>query len=76
MSKGFHFELSLQELEEVVNQLEKGELTLDNALKQFEKGIALARRCQDVLRQAEQKIETLTTHHSSLQPKPDEQSSD
>ena len=60
MSKTIHFEQSINELEEIVKQLEKGELTLDDSLKQFEKGIALARSCQHILQQAEQKIETLT----------------
>lgn len=60
MSKPIRFEQSIAELEEIVRQLEKGELSLDDSLKQFEKGIGLARRCQDVLNQAEQKIEILT----------------
>lgn len=75
MSKGIPFEQSVTELEEIVRQLEKGELTLEDSLKQFEKGIGLARRCQDALNQAEQKIETLTTHSSS-EPNADEQTSD
>ncbi|CAM2857050.1 exodeoxyribonuclease VII small subunit [Legionella worsleiensis] len=75
MTKGINFEQSVSELEEIVKQLEKGELSLEDSLKQFEKGIGLARRCQDVLNQAEQKIETLTAYHSS-EPKPDEHTSD
>ncbi|RUR18570.1 exodeoxyribonuclease VII small subunit [Legionella sp. km535] len=76
MSKGINFEQSITELEEIVKQLEKGELSLEDSLKQFEKGIGLARRCQDVLNQAEQKIETLTASHSSSEPNPDEHTSD
>ncbi|MBI2785837.1 MAG: exodeoxyribonuclease VII small subunit [Legionella longbeachae] len=68
MSKGIHFEQSITELEEIVRQLEKGELSLEDSLKQFEKGIGLARHCQNVLQKAEQKIETLT----SAEPSPDE----
>ncbi len=60
MSKGLHFEQSINELEQIVKELEKGELSLDDSLKQFEKGIGLARRCQEVLSQAEQKIEMLS----------------
>lgn len=60
MSKVIHFEQSITELEDIVKQLEKGELTLEDSLKQFEKGIGLARKCQEVLNQAEQKIEVLT----------------
>ncbi|KTD63016.1 exodeoxyribonuclease VII small subunit [Legionella santicrucis] len=72
MSKGFHFEQSITELEEIVRQLEKGELSLEDSLKQFEKGIGLARHCQDALLKAEQKIEILTT----AEPSSDEQLSD
>ncbi|AMP89116.1 exodeoxyribonuclease VII small subunit [Legionella pneumophila] len=76
MSKGIHFEQSITELEEIVRQLEKGELTLEESLKQFEKGISLARRCQNALNQAEQKIETLTSTDSNFELDPDEQTSD
>jgi exodeoxyribonuclease VII small subunit len=71
MSQGIHFEQSISDLEEIVRQLEKGDLSLEDSLKQFEKGISLARRCQDVLQKAEQKIETLTT----TEPSSDEESS-
>ncbi|HAT1596591.1 TPA: exodeoxyribonuclease VII small subunit [Legionella pneumophila] len=76
MSKGIHFEQSITELEEIVRQLEKGELTLEESLKQFEKGISLARRCQNALNQAEQKIETLTGTDSNFELDSDEQTSD
>lgn len=59
MSKAIHFEKSMTELEEIVNQLEKGDLSLEDCLKHYEKGINLARKCQDALTSAEQKIETL-----------------
>jgi len=61
MTKPIHFEKSMTELEEIVTQLEKGELPLDDSLKQFEKGIVLARKCQEILQHAEQKIEMLAT---------------
>jgi exodeoxyribonuclease VII small subunit len=60
MSKSGQFEKSITELEAIVAQLEKGELDLDDALKQFEKGVSLARVCQDTLRKAEQTIELLS----------------
>lgn len=75
MSKDIHFEQSISDLEGIVRQLEKGELTLEDSLKQFEKGIGLARRCQEVLQQAEQKIEILTANQS-VEPSPDEPFSD
>lgn len=60
MTKGIHFEKSIAELESIVMQLEKGELSLEDSLKQFEKGITLARKCEETLNKAEQKIEMLS----------------
>lgn len=60
-----HFEKSIEELEIIVTQLEKGELALDEALQQFEKGINIARQCQEILSQAEQKIEVLCVQKSN-----------
>lgn len=68
MNKTGHFEASITELEGIVLQLEKGELDLEEALKQFEKGIGLTRSCQTILRKAEQKIEGLSLN----QPNHDE----
>lgn len=53
------FEKSLAELEALVQQLEKGELSLEESLKQFERGIALARGCQTALKDAELKVQKL-----------------
>ncbi len=53
------FEAALRELESIVATLEKGDLSLDSALKHFERGIALTRRCQTALKQAELKVEML-----------------
>ena len=46
-------------------RLEKGELPLEDSLKQFEQGITIARQCQDILNQAEQKIEILSAGKKS-----------
>lgn len=53
------FEGSLSELESIVEQLEQGDLSLDESLKQFERGVQLTRVCQGALKQAEQKVEIL-----------------
>jgi exodeoxyribonuclease VII small subunit len=53
------FEQALADLEETVEKLERGDLPLEEALKQFERGIGLARSCQQALKQAEQKVEIL-----------------
>lgn len=53
------FEKDLEALEGIVAALEEGGLSLDDALKQFESGITLARRCEKALSNAEKKIEVL-----------------
>ena len=53
------FEESLTELEQIVAQLERGEIPLDDVLKQFERGIALVRGSQTKLEQAQQKVAIL-----------------
>ena len=53
------FEAALAELESIVQKLEQGELPLEDSLRQFERGVQLARSCQRALRQAEQKIRVL-----------------
>jgi exodeoxyribonuclease VII small subunit len=54
------FEDSLTRLEQLVGQLESGNLPLEESLKVFEEGIALARRCAKYLEDAEKRIEVLT----------------
>jgi exodeoxyribonuclease VII small subunit len=54
------FEVALAELERIVRDLEDGEIDLDASLARYEKGVALLRHCYGKLRQAEQKILTLT----------------
>jgi exodeoxyribonuclease VII small subunit len=53
------FELALKQLEEIVQRLEKGELTLEESLKLYEEGIRLSRFCHAKLEEAEGKIEML-----------------
>lgn len=53
------FEQSMRELEALVERLEQGDLPLEEALKQFERGVALTRACQTALKAAEQKVEIL-----------------
>ena len=58
--EGFDFEQALQELETLVEQMEQGELSLEQSLREFERGIALTRACQKALSEAEQKVRILT----------------
>ncbi len=53
------FERSLSELETLVAKLEQGDVPLEEALKTFERGVALTRQCQTALRTAQQKVEVL-----------------
>ena len=53
-------EQSLKELEQIVVNLEKGDLPLADAIRQFERGVKLTRRCQSVLKEAEQKVQVLS----------------
>jgi exodeoxyribonuclease VII small subunit len=54
------FEESLDELERLVERMESGEMSLEESLGAFERGIALTRSCQQALQAAEQKVEILT----------------
>ncbi len=54
------FETALERLEKIVEELEKGELSLEETIKKFEEGITLCRICKEKLERAEAKIEELT----------------
>jgi exodeoxyribonuclease VII small subunit len=64
--KDIKFEDALQRLEQIVDQLETGELPLDESLTVFEEGVVLARRCAKYLEEAEKRIELLTKDESGL----------
>ncbi len=53
------FEASLKELETLVETMEKGDLSLEDSLSHFERGVQLSRTCQQALKAAEQKVEIL-----------------
>ena len=55
----FDFEKALGDLEKLVENMEQGDLSLEDSLKHFEQGIALTRACQKALTEAEQKIQIL-----------------
>lgn len=62
---GFDFEKSLGELEAIVEKMEGGDLTLEESLEHFEKGVALTRACQKALDEAEQKVKILMEKNGS-----------
>ena len=59
------FEASLEELEALVERLEQGDLPLEEALRSFERGVALTRLCQGALAEAQQKVEILLAQGGS-----------
>jgi exodeoxyribonuclease VII small subunit len=64
------FETALAELEALVERMEQGDLSLDESLKQFERGVQLTRSCQKALKDAEQKVQVLLERdgQESLEP--------
>ena len=64
------FEECLQRLEEIVNQLEKGDIPLEKALGLFQEGIGLSASCRKELEEAEGRVEILLKHNGKLQPEP------
>jgi len=63
-------EKSLEELEALVVRLESGDLPLEQALKEFERGVKLTRQCQAALTEAEQKVEILLKKTATAEPSP------
>jgi len=57
--KATNFEQSLHELEQLVETLEAGNLSLEDSLLAFEKGVRITRECQEALKNAEQKVSIL-----------------
>lgn len=60
------FEAALAELEALVEQLERGELSLEHSLRDFERGVQLARSCQLALKGAELKVQQLVEQNGQL----------
>ena len=58
-----NFEKAITELEESVKRLEDGDITLEESIKEYKKGIDLAAYCMDVLKKAEQEIYVYETSH-------------
>lgn len=67
------FEESLNSLEEIVQQLESGELPLEKALELFEEGVVLARRCQSQLEEAERRVDLLLRERKEIKVVPFDQ---
>ena len=61
-----NFEKSMESLEKIVTELENGELNLDESVKKFEEGIALSKKCSEILETAEKKIKILIQDEDKL----------
>ncbi len=64
------FESDLASLEQLVEQLEKGDLSLEESLESFEQGVKLTRQCQSALKDAEQKVTQLLEKNGELTQAP------
>jgi len=66
--QGVAFEAALEELEGLVERMEEGELSLEESLKTYERGIELSRACQKSLDAAEQRIRILSEKDGETEP--------
>lgn len=64
------FETSMQALEELVSRMEAGEMTLEESLAAYERGVGLYRRCQSALEQAELRVRLLSDPANPEQARP------
>ena len=64
--KSVNLEKALAELEKLVEEMEQGNLSLEDSLKRFEKGIALTSDCQEALQKAELKVQELIEKNGKL----------
>jgi len=64
--KNYPFETSLEKLEKLVEQMEDGDLTLEDCIKTFEEGIRLTRECQQALAAAEHKVKLLIEENGQV----------
>ncbi|WP_416694241.1 exodeoxyribonuclease VII small subunit [Candidatus Pseudothioglobus sp. Uisw_050_01] len=60
MTNKFNFNKGLLQLEEIINKMESGELSLEDSLKYFEEGIKIHRQCHTALTNAEHRISVLS----------------
>ena len=61
-----NFEKSMENLENIVTELEKGELNLDESVKKFEEGMKIAKQCNNILENAEKKITILLKQENGI----------
>ena len=70
MTDKFNFNKGLLKLEEIINKMESGELSLEDSLKFFEEGVKIHRQCHTALTDAEQRISVLSENDNFIEEKP------
>jgi exodeoxyribonuclease VII small subunit len=70
MCSKFDFNKGLSQLEEIIGKMESGDLSLEESLRYFEKGIKLHRQCHSALSSAEQRISVLSEEDNYTEDKP------
>ena len=70
MNEDINFEDAMKQLESIANELEKGNLTLDESVKKFEEGMKIAKQCNNILENAEKKITILLEKNGDFEEKP------
>ena len=70
MSNKFDFNKGLAELEMIINKMESGDLSLEDSLKYFEKGVKIHRQCYSALTDAEQRVNILSEEDNYSKEKP------
>ncbi len=66
MKKVNSFEENMEKLEQIVTELEKGDLNLDDSVKKFEEGIKVSKECNKMLEEAEKKITILINDENGI----------
>lgn len=64
--KEVNFEESMENLEKIVEELEKGDLNLDDSIKKFEEGMKISKQCNEYLENAEKKITVLINESGNV----------
>lgn len=62
-----NFEENIEQLEKIVQELEKGELNLDDSIKKFEEGMKLSKKCNEILESAEKRITILINKDGKIE---------
>ena len=68
MEKKVKFEDKLKELENIINELESGEIDLDSSIEKYTKAMTLVKECDEKLKNVEEKVSKIVTENGDLEP--------